>query len=386
MAKKSSSFRRDLRRNRRKLDEAGASFRFATEETVERDVGEFLRLHRMRLGELGGTSLPERGHRADAARGRRRPAVVRALPPALARAGRGDDRLPAAARGRSRGQRLEQRLRRGAPRHSPSMQCLVHALSRRLRAGRAHDEPRARGPGLQVPALQLGGLREVERDRSPRRLLPAGQAAARAPPGTPGAREQALSRRQTTLASPGRGCSWTTFARVRHHDDRRPRPHEEQLARPARRRLRPRAQLDDPAWAAHPEPGRGAGQALGRGAGGAPPGDVRPPRRAGRPPAALASSARLRHALGRPRQMGAVGGPPALSLAPRRGCRPAGRLSVVSGHPRRSQARPPRNSRTWSTPATPGSSPRRGRSRARSPSGARGAPSCRSGATRPGWS
>lgn len=58
MSEKSKSFRRDIRSSRRKLDEAGASFRLATDETIEADVGDFLRLHRMRLADRGGTNIP----------------------------------------------------------------------------------------------------------------------------------------------------------------------------------------------------------------------------------------------------------------------------------------------------------------------------------------
>lgn len=58
MMGKSKSFRRDIRSSRRKLDEAGATFRWASEATVESDVREFLRLHRMRLAERGGTNIP----------------------------------------------------------------------------------------------------------------------------------------------------------------------------------------------------------------------------------------------------------------------------------------------------------------------------------------
>lgn len=58
MAGKSKSFRRDIRSSRRKIDESGASFRFADEGTVEADVRELMRLHRLRLAERGGTSIP----------------------------------------------------------------------------------------------------------------------------------------------------------------------------------------------------------------------------------------------------------------------------------------------------------------------------------------
>ena len=59
MKGKSKSFRRDIRSSRRKLDESGATFRLAGEESLEVDVREFLRLHRMRLSDRGGTNIPE---------------------------------------------------------------------------------------------------------------------------------------------------------------------------------------------------------------------------------------------------------------------------------------------------------------------------------------
>lgn len=59
MMGKSKSFRRDIRSSRRKLDKAGAEFRLATEATLEADVREFIRLHRMRFASSGGSSLPE---------------------------------------------------------------------------------------------------------------------------------------------------------------------------------------------------------------------------------------------------------------------------------------------------------------------------------------
>lgn len=61
LAGKSSSFRRDIRRSGRKLEQAGGEFRYATAETLERDVGEFLRLHRLRLVAQGGSNLPAQG-------------------------------------------------------------------------------------------------------------------------------------------------------------------------------------------------------------------------------------------------------------------------------------------------------------------------------------
>jgi CelD/BcsL family acetyltransferase involved in cellulose biosynthesis len=52
---KSASFRRDIRRNQRKLENDQGAFRLTTSSTLERDVGEFMRLHRMR--QEGRTSL-----------------------------------------------------------------------------------------------------------------------------------------------------------------------------------------------------------------------------------------------------------------------------------------------------------------------------------------
>lgn len=61
LAAKSSSFRREMKRKRRRLEEAGASFRFTTGESLERDVQAFMRLHRQRLAGQGGTSLTADG-------------------------------------------------------------------------------------------------------------------------------------------------------------------------------------------------------------------------------------------------------------------------------------------------------------------------------------
>jgi CelD/BcsL family acetyltransferase involved in cellulose biosynthesis len=57
MSGKSSSFRRDIRRNQRKLEDDQGTFRLTTPDTLERDVAEFMRLHRMRQegrSSLGG--------------------------------------------------------------------------------------------------------------------------------------------------------------------------------------------------------------------------------------------------------------------------------------------------------------------------------------------
>lgn len=61
MDSQSSSFRREVRRKQKRLEEAGASFRYSTLKTLERDVAEFLRLHRARLSERGGSSLDRDG-------------------------------------------------------------------------------------------------------------------------------------------------------------------------------------------------------------------------------------------------------------------------------------------------------------------------------------
>ncbi len=47
---KSSSFRRETRRKAKRLEQAGAAFRFAAEDTLEQDIAAFLRLHRESTG------------------------------------------------------------------------------------------------------------------------------------------------------------------------------------------------------------------------------------------------------------------------------------------------------------------------------------------------
>jgi len=160
LAEKSSSFRRDVRRNRRKLDEAGAIFRFASEETVERDVGEFLRLHRMRLAGLGGTSLPRKG-----------------VEPMLLKVAA--ELLPS---GRFRLLSLEMDGKTIAAQlllvagsevsawnsgfdgaygsHSPSMQCLVHALTDASKRG---ERTMSLGPGGQDYKSRLAGSEDCVR-------------------------------------------------------------------------------------------------------------------------------------------------------------------------------------------------------------------------------
>jgi CelD/BcsL family acetyltransferase involved in cellulose biosynthesis len=61
LAAKSSSFRRETKRKKRRLEEAGGSFRYASAESLERDVREFMRLHRDRLAGQGGTRLTDEG-------------------------------------------------------------------------------------------------------------------------------------------------------------------------------------------------------------------------------------------------------------------------------------------------------------------------------------
>lgn len=62
MSRRSASFRREARRKQRKLREAGGAFRFATAQSIERDVSTFLRLHRRRLTATSGeTSLGDEG-------------------------------------------------------------------------------------------------------------------------------------------------------------------------------------------------------------------------------------------------------------------------------------------------------------------------------------
>lgn len=54
---RSSSFRREMRKKRRRLEQVGGMFRWSEGEALERDVGAFMRLHRTRLATKGGTSL-----------------------------------------------------------------------------------------------------------------------------------------------------------------------------------------------------------------------------------------------------------------------------------------------------------------------------------------
>lgn len=160
MRGKSSSFRRDVRRNRRKLDDAGAVFRFATDDTVERDVGEFLRLHRMRRAGLGGTSIPGKG--ADAMllevaahllpRGR-----FRLLSLDL------DGKTIAAQLLLTAGLEVSawnSGFDEAYSSHSPSMQCLVHALSDASERG---ERTMSLGPGAQDYKYRLSGSEDCLR-------------------------------------------------------------------------------------------------------------------------------------------------------------------------------------------------------------------------------
>jgi CelD/BcsL family acetyltransferase involved in cellulose biosynthesis len=61
MQAKSSSFRREARRKRKRLDQAGAEFRYSEEASLERDVTELMRLHRQRQAGQGGTALTDSG-------------------------------------------------------------------------------------------------------------------------------------------------------------------------------------------------------------------------------------------------------------------------------------------------------------------------------------
>lgn len=58
---KSGSFRRENKRKQKKLAEAGGTFRFASAESLDADVAEFMRLHRARLSGQGGSSLTDAG-------------------------------------------------------------------------------------------------------------------------------------------------------------------------------------------------------------------------------------------------------------------------------------------------------------------------------------
>jgi CelD/BcsL family acetyltransferase involved in cellulose biosynthesis len=60
-ASKGKSFRRDIRRNARRVEDAAGDFRLATVATLPADVETFLRLHRGRLAGQGGTNLEGEG-------------------------------------------------------------------------------------------------------------------------------------------------------------------------------------------------------------------------------------------------------------------------------------------------------------------------------------
>lgn len=160
MASKSSSFRRDLRRNRRKLDEAGATFRFATAETVQRDVGEFLRLHRMRLAGLGGTSLPDEGIEPmllEVAAGMLPTGRFRLLCLEL------DDKTIAAQLLLAAGHEVSawnSGFDDAYSSHSPSMQCLAHALSDASERG---ERTMSLGPGGQDYKYRLSNSEDCVR-------------------------------------------------------------------------------------------------------------------------------------------------------------------------------------------------------------------------------
>jgi len=61
LAAKSRNFRSQMRRRRRALEDQGASVRAADSSTLERDLGEFWRLHRARWKGRGGSSAADAG-------------------------------------------------------------------------------------------------------------------------------------------------------------------------------------------------------------------------------------------------------------------------------------------------------------------------------------
>jgi len=61
MKGRSATFQKEMRRKQRKAEAAGATFRHATPDTLAEDVRVFVELHRRRLSEKGGSSLPEAG-------------------------------------------------------------------------------------------------------------------------------------------------------------------------------------------------------------------------------------------------------------------------------------------------------------------------------------
>jgi CelD/BcsL family acetyltransferase involved in cellulose biosynthesis len=57
LGRKSRNFRQWVRRRHRRLEAAGGIFRYATRDTLERDVAELMRLHHARRADRGGSTL-----------------------------------------------------------------------------------------------------------------------------------------------------------------------------------------------------------------------------------------------------------------------------------------------------------------------------------------
>jgi CelD/BcsL family acetyltransferase involved in cellulose biosynthesis len=160
LSHKSSSFRRDMRRNRRSLEDAGGVFRFATDETVGQDVAEFLRLHRARRAGLGGTSIPTEG--ADAmllevasallSRGRFRLLSLELDGKVIA----SQLLLTAGLEVSAWNSGFDEAYRS----HSPSMQCLVHALRDASERG---ERTMSLGPGGQDYKYRLSDTEDCLR-------------------------------------------------------------------------------------------------------------------------------------------------------------------------------------------------------------------------------
>lgn len=167
MGARSASFRRDIRRNRRKLDGDGGSFRFATAESLRRDVHEFMRLHRERLAGQGGSNLnSDRIEEMLIAVGSELPSGrFRLL--CLDMDGRmiaGQLLLAAGSEVSAWNSGFDEAYAR----YAPSMQCLVEALRD---AGERGERTMSLGPGGQGYKLRLASQEDCLRSTE---LLPLG--------------------------------------------------------------------------------------------------------------------------------------------------------------------------------------------------------------------
>lgn len=168
MKSKSSSFRRETKRKRRKLDDAGGGFRFASEETLAADVAEFMRLHRLRLAGQGGSSLTDEGVEA----------MLTEVGSELLASGRFrllcmelEGKTVAAQLLMAAGTELSawnSGFDEAYSKYSPSMSCLIEALADGSERG---ERTMSLGPGAQDYKYRLSGDEDVAVTRT---LIPRG--------------------------------------------------------------------------------------------------------------------------------------------------------------------------------------------------------------------